>query len=389
MMVLWEHRFFRYFASVACVSAVPLASWPVYDKIQDATAASALLMAVLLVATQWGTGPAITASVLSTIYLNFFFVPPTFKLQLAGGSDFVALVTFLITSIVVGQLSARARQKTSEAQKLYDQLRSSFDQSSKLEAMRQSERLKSALLDAVTHDLRTPLTSIKAAATALMKAKSDPEPGSGDLTPKAQEEFLSMIIGQSDRLNHFIEGMLELAKVQCGNFDGQASTDTVEEIIGAALARAETLLSHHQVKCICEDDLLVESVSPRAIAQVIYSIVENAVQHAPPDSEISISAQRASDHEVRVAIEDEGPGIPLEFRQAVFEKFFQLHIQGPGVTSISPGLGLGLAIARGIVETQGGRIWIEDKPSGRSGARVVFSLKAERWSRSLAAEARK
>ena len=375
-MPIWKRTLFRHLASVASVSAIALAFFPVYEKIEDATAASVLLVVVLLVATKWGTAPAITASVLSTVYLNFFIFPPVFKLQLPGGKDLVALVTFLVTSIVVGQLSARAQQKTREAQKLYDQLRETFDQSSKLEATKQSERLKSALLDAVTHDLRTPLTSIKAAATALMKAKSNAELSSNDLTPKAQQEFLSMIVEQSDRLNHFIEGMLELAKVRSGNFGDQGSIDAVEEIIGASLARAETILSHHRVRCSCEDDLTVESVSPRAIAQVIYSIIENATQHAPQESEIVISAQKAGDHEVTVSIEDEGPGVPAEYRQAVFEKFFHLPAPAAGATSASPGLGLGLAIARSIVEANGGRIWIEEKPNSRSGTRVVFSLKA-------------
>jgi K+-sensing histidine kinase KdpD len=386
-MQLLKHSLLRYLASAASVSAVPLALWPVYDKIEDATAASALLVVVLLVATKWGTGPAITASVLGTVYLNFFFIPPPFKFQLPGGKDLVALVTFLVTSIVVGQLSARAQQKTREAHQLYDQLRETFDQSSKLEATKQSERLKSALLDAVTHDLRTPLTSIKAAATALMRAKNNPELDSNHLTLKAQEEFLSMIVDQSDRLNDFIEGMLELAKVRSGHFGDQPSTDAVEEIIGAAVARAERILSHHRVRCSCEYDLAVESVSPRAIAQVVYSIIENATQHAPQGSEIAISAQSAGDHEVTVVIEDEGPGIPAAYRQAVFEKFFHLPAPATDATSVSPGLGLGLAIARGIVEANGGKIWIEDKPNSQSGTRVVFSLRAHESARSLAPQA--
>jgi two-component system, OmpR family, sensor histidine kinase KdpD len=125
-----------------------------------------------------------------------------------------------------------------------------------------------------------------------MKAKNHPELNSNDLSPKAQEEFLSMIVDQSDRLNDFIEGMLELAKVRSGNLGDRASTNAVEEIIGAAVARAERILSHHHVRCRCEDDLTVESVSPRATAQVIYSIIENAAQHAPQGSKIAhLSAQ--------------------------------------------------------------------------------------------------
>jgi K+-sensing histidine kinase KdpD len=379
-MTHWNRRLVGYAASIGGVGLVALVFWPLYHEIQDATAASVLLMLVLVVATRFGTGPAIAASFLGAIYLNFFFVPPPFKLQLAGGGDLVALVTFSVVSIVVGQLSARAQRKTAEVQRLYDRLREAFEQSSKLEALKQSEQLKSALLDAVTHDLRTPLTSIKAAATALMNSQRNQASLSG-FGPDAEREFLHMIVDQADRLNHFIEGMLELAKVQSGNFGDQASTDSVEEIIGAALARADKLLTSHQVRCICEDDLLVSSVSPKAIAQVVFSLVENATRHAPRASDITITADRLDTEEIKIAVEDEGPGIPPEYRQQVFDKFFQLPVETSTATSGGPGLGLGLAIARGIIEAHGGKIWIEDKKSGAPGTRVVFTLKGSGYSK--------
>jgi K+-sensing histidine kinase KdpD len=378
-MTVWNRKFFGYTASIAGVCLIALVLWPVYAKVQDSTAASLLLMLVLVVASKFGTGPAIAASVLGAVYLNFFFVPPFLKIQFARGSDLVALVTFSVVSIVVGQLSARAQRKAAEVQRLYDRLREAFEQSSKMEAIKQSEQLKSALLDAVTHDLRTPLTSIKAAASALINRQTSPAAfkGVGDAT---QTEFLNMIVDQADRLNHFIEGMLELARVQSGNFGNQASTDSVEEIIGAALARADRLIAQHQVTCLCEDDLQVSSVNPKAIAQVIFSLVENAARYAPPGSEITIMADRLEAGAVRVAVEDRGPGIPQEYRQQVFDKFFQLPTESSTVTSVSSGLGLGLglglAIARGIIEAHGGRIWIEDKKSGVPGTRVVFTLKA-------------
>src|SRR5487761_562301 len=141
-----------YAASIVGTGLVGLAFWPVYDKIRTGTATSVLLLLVLLIATQFGTGPAIFASIVSTICLNFFFVPPPFDLTLPEGWNLVALITFSIVSIVVGQLSARLQRKATQIQDLYDKLRESFQRASKLEAVKQSEQLKSALLDAVTHD---------------------------------------------------------------------------------------------------------------------------------------------------------------------------------------------------------------------------------------------
>ncbi len=373
-MKFWKRQLLGYAASIAGVTLVGLIYWPLYDKIRAGTATSLLLLLVLLIATRFGTGPAICTAIASAICLNFFFVPPPFDVTFPVGWNLVALLAFSVVAIVVGQLSARLQRRATEIQRLYDQLRKSFDQASKMEALKQSERLKSALLDAVTHDLRTPLTSIKAAATALKNSQNGGQ-SLADLKPAAERDFLNVIVDQSDRLNRFIEGMLELAKVQSGNFGERTSTDSAEEIITAALARAENILSGHQVTYGCEDDLVMSSVNPKAIAQVIFSLLENAARCAPRGSEITITAERAGD-EVRIAVEDAGPGIPPQYRQQVFEKFFQVPAGHSDVTSIGAGLGLGLAIARGIVEAHGGKIWIEGRKDGMPGTAVVFTLEA-------------
>ena len=373
-MTLSKSQLLGHAASIVGVGLVGLALWPDYDKMRAGTATSLMLLLVLLIATKFGTGPAITASVASTICLNFFYVPPPFDLTFPIGWNLAALLTFLIVSIVVGQLSARLQGRATEVQHLYNQLRESFEQASKLEGFKQSEQLKSALLDAVTHDFRTPLTSIKAAATALMKSRNGGQAFSS-YQPRDEAEFLRMIVDQSDRLNHFIEAMLELAKVQSGNFGQGASTDTAEEVIAAALARAESILSLHHVRCVCDEDLTMSCVNPKAIAQVIFALLENAARHAPPGSQITITAERLDNDGVRVAVEDEGPGIPPEYRQQVFEKFFQLPAEGSPFVSTGQGLGLGLAIARGIVEAHGGEIWIQDRNEGLPGTKVVFTLK--------------
>lgn len=379
MTTSWKRQLLGYMASVVGVGLVGLAFWPVYDRIRAGTATSVLLLVVLLIATKFGTGPALSASIVSAICLNFFFVPPPFDLTFPRGWNLVALITFSIVSIVVGQLSARVQRRATEIQRLYDQLRESFDQASRMEGLKQSEQLKSALLDAVTHDLRTPLTSIKVAATALMNSQNGRQSLSG-FEPAAEADFLHVIVDQSDRLNHFIEGMLELAKVQSGNFGERASTDSAEEIINAALARAEKILSCHHVRYVCDDDLMMSSVNPKAIAQVIFSLVENATRHAPRGSEITITAERLGAEGVKVSVEDAGPGVPVQYRQQVFDKFFQLPVEGSGAMSNGPGLGL--AIARGIIEAHGGKIWIEERKDGLPGTSVVFTLKGSAASKS-------
>ena len=127
-------------------------------------------LVVLFVAILWGSRPALLASVLGVVCFNFFFIPPVYTFTIADPQNWVALAVFFITALTVGQLSARARRRArqaeaqrSEIKRLYEDLQEAFERASEAEALKRSERLKSALLDAVTHDIRTPLTSIKVA----------------------------------------------------------------------------------------------------------------------------------------------------------------------------------------------------------------------------------
>ena len=370
MSSLRQHRIIGYFASVAGVLGLALFLWPFYGHVEDVTAATALMIVVLLVALKWGTGPSIVSSLLGALYLNFFYDEPIlkFSFRLAQGADLVGLVAFLLTSILVGQLSSQAQRRAETIQELYDQLRAVFDRSSQLEAIRQSERLKSALLDTVTHDLRTPLTSIKAAATTLVGIRNS---GSADT---ATEGLLGIIVQQSDRLNHFIEEMIELAKAESDAGQGQRKWDQtpVEEIIAVALSRAEDSLRSHHVIVDCADDLKA-SVSPHSIAQALFSLLDNAGIYAPPATTVRVIAIKDGPENVLFAVEDAGPGIPRHLRETVFDKFVRggNTARSGGQTA---GLGLGLAIARGIIEAHGGKIWVEDRSAGESGARFVFTV---------------
>ena len=158
-------RWAGYLGAVLGTALVTLALGPFHEQINSTTVALGFLIVVLFSALFWGSGPALVASVLGVLCFNFFFLPPLHTLNVANPQNWVALIVFFTTALAVGQLSARAKERAEEAESgrreienLYKQLQDAFDRASHAEALRQSEKLKSALLDAVTHDLRTPLT---------------------------------------------------------------------------------------------------------------------------------------------------------------------------------------------------------------------------------------
>lgn len=309
---------------------------------------------------------------------NFFFLPPFHTFTIADPQNWVALTAFFITALVVGQLSANAKRRAEEAEagrieirRLYEDLQGAFERASEAEALEKSERLKSALLDAVTHDVRTPLTSIKASATLLMEDREATEPAAR-LSPEEQRALLRVINHGADRLDRFIEGIVDLARIDTGDMSLHRHWGAVEDIIDAALAQAEPLTRHHQIKVIANEELPVVRVDARAVAEVIYTLLDNASKYSNPNTLITIEAARAGDDLIEIIVEDQGPGIPSGLRERVFERFYRAAGEGAGAGRAG-GIGMGLAIARGIVVAHGGRIWIEDGVSGH-GARVIFTV---------------
>ena len=371
-----------YIVAVAGIAAVVGALRLFGESINPTTVALAMLLVVLFVAASWGARPAIVASVLGALGLNFFFIPPVGTLAIADPHNWIALIAFLITAVTAGQLSARVTRRAAEAEagrreieRLYDELRSAFERASHAEALRQSERLKSALLDAVTHDLRTPLTSIKASVTTLLdELKSKP----ADMPPallneEGRREMLEVINEECDRLNRFIEGLVELARIEAGEFRLRLRWGTIEEMVEMALARAKRLTDQHRLEVKIENDLPVVLVDARAVSEVIYTLVDNAAKYSPAGTRIRITASRAEGEMIKASVEDSGRGIPIELRERVFDKFFRAIRDGDLSTNRPSGTGMGLAIARGIVEAHSGRIWIEGG-AGEIGTRVVFTL---------------
>jgi two-component system sensor histidine kinase KdpD len=344
------------------------------------TVALALLIVVLLVATRWGARPAIAASLLAILCFNFFFLPPVGTFTIADTDNWVALGAFLVTAVTAGQLSARARRRAEEAEarrreveRLYKELSEAFERASHAEALRQSERLKSSLLDAVTHDLRTPLTSIKASVTTLLNELRGKGSGAQSLDHEGKREMLEVIDEETDRLNHFVESLVELARIEAGEMQLGRRWGAVDDIIMAALQRAEPLTRNHLIEVSVEQDLPLVRVDEHAVAEVIYSLVDNAAKYSAVGSRIRVAANRVGDAELQVSVDDEGSGIPVPLRARVFDKFFRVMPERDAGVTRASGIGMGLAIARGIVEAHGGRIWIDDPKNG-VGTRVALTL---------------
>lgn len=361
-----------YLAALVGVGLVALVFAPFHAHINSTTIAFALLLVVLIVATIFGSRPALLASLLGVLSFNFFFLPPLHTFRISEPQNWIAFGAFLFTAIIAGQLSSYARRRAAESEerrkqieRLYKELQAAFEQASQTEALRRSEQLKSALLDAVTHDLRTPLTSIKAAATTLLedlrerhKQSSTADTNSLQLDDEGRREFLEIIDEESDRLNKFIEEMVNLAKVEAGALHLRKSRSDIEEIIGDAIDRAKNRLSAHHVSVEIERGLPLVSIDANSIVEVVYTLLDNAAKYSPKESKIRILARRAPNQLIEIAVEDCGRGVSEEMREKVFNKFFRASESS--VHTTAGGLGLGLAIARGIVESQGGKIWIED-----------------------------
>jgi two-component system sensor histidine kinase KdpD len=386
MTKLFKHSkgILGYLIAFAGVSLMTLLLAP-FHHINDTTISLALLLVVLVVATIFGSRPALFASLLSVLSFNFFFLPPVYTLTIAEAQNWVAFAAFLGTAIIAGQLSSYARRRAKESEerrkeieRLYNELQSAFEQASEAEALRRSEQLKSSLLDAVTHDLRTPLTSIKASVTTLIEDQKNNNKvqtsANGDylqLDDEGRNEFLEIINEETDRLNQFIEGIVGLAKVEAGALHLRKSLSQVEEIINDAIDRAKNRLSKHRILVEIEPKLPAIFVDANSISEVIYTLLDNAAKYSPENSRIRISTRFDGDKNIEFSVEDEGKGVSTEMREKVFGKFFRAAEND--IHTTSSGLGLGLAIARGIVESQGGKIRIEDGRE-RFTTRAVFSV---------------
>ncbi|MCK1295801.1 sensor histidine kinase KdpD [Bradyrhizobium sp. 30] len=225
----------------------------------------------------------------------------------------------------------------------------------------ESERLRSALLTSISHDLKTPLASVLGAASTMRDLASA-------LSDTEKRDLLATVIDESERLNRFIANLLDMTKLESGAIVPNAALHDLGEIVGSALRRAAKILTAHKVELESAADLPMLQLDAVLFEQVLFNLLDNAAKYSPPHATVSIRSRRDGDHVV-LQITDEGEGIPSEELESVFDKFYRAR-KGDHVR---PGTGLGLAISRGFVEAMRGTISAANR-SDRSGAVLTIRL---------------
>ena len=224
----------------------------------------------------------------------------------------------------------------------------------------ETERMRSALLTSISHDLRTPLAAILGSATGLRSYRAA-------LDERAQDELIGTIQDEAERLNRFIANLLDMTRLESGALSPRADLVDLADMVGSALERAGKVVSQHHVDVDLAADLPLLRLDPVLFEQVLFNLLDNAAKYAPAGSTIRLAARRSGDERVVIEVMDEGEGVPPEDLERIFDKFYRVQV----ADRKRAGTGLGLAICRGFVEAMGGTIAAANRRD-RTGA--VFTI---------------
>ncbi len=228
----------------------------------------------------------------------------------------------------------------------------------------EAEHLRTTLLSSVSHDLRTPLAAITGAASSLLEPR-------GTLTQETRRELVESIADEAGRMNRLVSNLLDMSRLESGALRLSKEWQSVEEVIGAALERLRPRLQGRQVDVKLPTGLGLVPLDEVLIEQAIYNLIENAIKYTPPGTPIEIRAE-AREKEIAIEIQDRGPGLPPGEEQRVFEKFYRAR-----EANRPDGIGLGLTIARGIVEAHGGSMTAANREGGGASFRFTLPLEGE------------
>lgn len=358
---------------IVLTGAVGLALLPFRTNITSATVALLLVVVVVGAAIVGGSPAAIATALAAAITLNVGFIRPYGTLDIADVDRGTELVAFLAVALLVGQLVSRLVRRRTQVSEVSQQVRE-LDvrveelrtersdlarRATRAEELEQIDVQRAALLRSVSHDLRTPLASIRAVATDLR-----------DGVPYDSEtrvELLTTVCDEVDRLDRFVANLLSMSRIEAGVFEPDRQAVDVHEIVADRVKQLGPLLRHVRVRIDIPDDTPLLDADYAQLEQVLSNLLANAARHAPADSEVWIAAVREGAM-LRLEVSDQGSGIAEEEVARLFEPFER------GVGSRSTGIGL--AICRSIVEAHGGLITVRRTFGG--GATFSFTIPVHR-----------
>jgi K+-sensing histidine kinase KdpD len=358
-------------ATAAAAAVATLLVYPLKDVAPAVSLGVVYIPGVLLISTLWGWRLGLLSAVASALAFNWFHIPPTGRFDIAANRDAVALVTFAIVAIASSSLAEMARARAAEAERRREEteevlvrLRELSAERDRMEAeaieagaLRRSDELKTALLRSVSHDLRTPLTSIIAAGTAL---------DSPNLSEQERHELSEAVVHEGQRLSRLVENLLDVSRLESGNAEPRQEPVDLAGVMEAA--RESIGDAAHLVRLGIDPEIPALVADPVQLERAFANLFENGVRHGGGRPVLVRSRETGGRLVVRVV--DQGPGIPEQERERIFEPFYRR--QGS-----HQGFGLGLAIAKGFVEANGGEIHAESVPGQGSTFVVSFPLRGE------------
>jgi K+-sensing histidine kinase KdpD len=352
-------------ATLVAVVAATLLVYPLKSIAPVASLGVVYLPAILLISIVWGLRLGLLASLASAVAFNYFQLPPLHRLTIADEENWVALIAFVIVAAISSTVAGLARAQALEAERRREQADRALAELAELsrerdrmqaemveaEALRRSDELKTALLRSISHDLRTPLTSIIASGAAL---------DSPTLTPAERAELSSAIVAGGERLSRLVENLLDMSRLEAGKAEPHREPIDLAEVLDAA---REATAQPRAVRLELEPELPLVEADAAQLERAFANLLENAVRHG--GGRPVLVKSRPLGEKITIRVVDQGPGIPQSEWGRIFEPFQHGSANGAG-----GGAGLGLAIARGFVEANGGEISV-DSVQGQGSSFVV------------------
>lgn len=316
-----------------------------------------------------GLPEALLAAGVSFLLVDFFFVRPVHTFQFADTPDLINLAIFFGMAGIVGTLGSLRRSAQLRAERLAQELGQANVELARLAErdrlfrdLEETERLRRQVIGNVSHELRTPLAGLLTGATSLLRRRSLPD----DVRPE-----IATLAMEARRLNRLVSDLLDMTRIEGGIVDLRPAEVDIVDAVEASISRLHTRNEDRRVSIDAPPPVPEVIADWQRLAQVLDNLLDNANRFSPPAGEIRVTVSPVENGEVTIGVIDDGPGVPLELRDHIFERF----VRGDASPSRDGGMGLGLPIVRGLVEAQGGAVWLENAVPGE-GAHFAFSLPA-------------